>query len=91
MRGCMREATDVDGPGIGESSRGEADDARVAVAVGGPKDLVMVSSPLEALSLLMLLSTLPVELDAAAAAAAQLEAATDAALELQLRLGPLPR
>jgi len=41
--------------------------------------------------LLMLLSTLPVELDAAAAAAAQLEAATDAALELQLRLGPLPR
>jgi len=51
LRGCMREATDVEGPGTGESSRGDADDARVAVAVGGPKDLVIVSSPLEALSL----------------------------------------
>lgn len=51
FRGCMSETPDVDGPGSGESSRGEADEARVAVAVGGPKDLVMVSSPLEALSL----------------------------------------
>lgn len=52
MSGCMRETPDdVDGPGPGESSRGEDDAARVAVAVGGPRDLVMVSSPLEALSL----------------------------------------
>lgn len=52
LSGCMRETPDdVDGPGPGESSRGEDDAARVAVAVGGPRDLVMVSSPLEALSL----------------------------------------
>lgn len=52
LSGCMRETPDdVEGPGTGESSRGEADAARVAVAVGGPRDLVMVSSPLEALSL----------------------------------------
>lgn len=52
LSGCMSETPDdVDGPGPGESSRGEDDAARVAVAVGGPRDLVMVSSPLEALSL----------------------------------------
>lgn len=52
LSGCIRETPDeVEGPGTGESSRGEADAARVAVAVGGPRDLVMVSSPLEALSL----------------------------------------
>lgn len=51
FKGCISETPDVDGPGKGESSRGEADEARVAVAVGGPKDLVMVSSPLEAFSL----------------------------------------
>lgn len=120
LSGCIRETPDdVEGPGTGESSRGEADAARVAVAVGGPRDLVMVSSPLEALSLarerarergrlaefsleasaagtaylLMLLSTLLAELDAAAAA--QLEAvpaaAAAAALEPLPKLGPLPR
>jgi len=47
----MWETLDVDGPGPGESSRGEADEALVAVAVGAPRDFVMVSSPLEAFSL----------------------------------------
>lgn len=51
LSGCIREPAEVEGPGPGESSRGEADEALVAVAVGAPKDLVMVSSPLEALSL----------------------------------------
>lgn len=51
LSGCMWETLDVDGPGPGESSRGEADEALVAVAVGAPRDFVMVSSPLEAFSL----------------------------------------
>jgi len=51
LRGCMWETLEVEGPGPGESSRGEAEEALVAVAVGAPRDFVMVSSPLEALSL----------------------------------------
>lgn len=52
LSGCMMDPPEVDGPGPGESSRGDADEALVAVAVGAPRDLVMVSSPFEALSLL---------------------------------------